>query len=74
MDIDEFLKRKDEFKWAMEPCLYIVKQLAGIPTGGGGFTENHVHRCGTSGTHMLKDGATRLTGVRTHSSQVYLDA
>ena len=27
-----------------------------IPTGGGGFIENRLFRCGTSGTRMLKDG------------------
>ena len=70
MDIEEFIKRKDEFKWAMEPCLYIVQQMAGIPTGQGGFTENRLYRCGTSGTRMLKDGDTpygsenaQLTGL-----------
>jgi hypothetical protein len=56
MEIGTFIDRKNDFPWAMEPCLYIVRQMAGIPYGHGMFTENKVHRCGASGTHMLKGG------------------
>ena len=47
--------------WAMEPCLYIVKQMA---------AGNTAHRCGASGTHMYNNAdlpygssATSLTGL-----------
>ena len=51
MDIEDFLKLKP--MWAMEPCVYIVKQMA---------TENpNAHRCGASGTHMFA-GADRPYG------------
>ena len=45
MDIEQFLQLRPQ--WAMEPCVYIVRQMA---------TENpNAHRCGASGTHLFRD-------------------
>lgn len=59
MDIEKFIQMRPS--WAMEPCLYIVKQ-----TNAG----HNAHRCGASGTHLyasndLSYGADRasLTGL-----------
>ena len=44
MDLEAFITMRPE--WAMEPCLYIVKQMA---------AGNAAHRCGASGTHMYNN-------------------
>ena len=59
MDLEAFIAMPPE--WAMEPCLYIVKQMA---------AGNIAHRCGASGTHMYNNAdlpygssAASLTGL-----------
>ena len=47
MDLTTFIGLRPN--WALEPCLYIVKQMA---------VGNNAHRVGASGTHMYKDGDT----------------
>lgn len=47
MDLTTFIGMRPN--WALEPCLYIVKQMA---------AGNNAHRVGASGTHMYKDGDT----------------
>ena len=59
MDLEAFTAMRPA--WAMEPCLYIVKQMA---------AGNTAHRCGASGTHMYNNAdmpygssAASLTGL-----------
>jgi len=51
MDIETFLRARPA--WALEPCLYIVKQTC---------PGNNAYRCGASGTHLFK-GADIVYGA-----------